>query len=188
MSGLDTCFWPGCLHCPASPVGVPRGGDFSPVHLEQPVSRQEGFRGPDSVDGVRTGAAPFPWCGRVSEAGGVGGVSVAHFLACVSHTVPRPRLRRPFRWKGCSHCCSPGLSRGNTSSGLSSLLGSVSCSSAAGGSLGQVWLLGWMASQGVSSSRYSSAMDSFSGAWGGQVGRVIVCACFSFVKTRHLCT
>lgn len=46
-----------CLHCPAPPTGVPGGGDFSPVHLEQSVSRQEGFRGPDSMDRVRTGAA-----------------------------------------------------------------------------------------------------------------------------------
>ena len=43
------CGWavylePASLHHPAFPEGVPRGGDFSPVHLEQPVSGQEGFR------------------------------------------------------------------------------------------------------------------------------------------------
>lgn len=45
-----------CLPCPTIPVGVPRGGDFPPVHLEQPISRQEGFGGPDSLDSFRTGA------------------------------------------------------------------------------------------------------------------------------------
>lgn len=45
------------LPCPASPTGVPRGGDFTPVHLEQPVPRQEGFGGLDSMDSVGTGDA-----------------------------------------------------------------------------------------------------------------------------------
>lgn len=48
---------PSSLHCAASPAGVPGGRDFSPVHLEQPVSRQEGFGRPDSLDSVRTGDA-----------------------------------------------------------------------------------------------------------------------------------
>ena len=55
VNGLAPWGPPSCLHGAASPTGVPGGGDFSPVHLEQPVPREEGFGRPDSVDSVRTG-------------------------------------------------------------------------------------------------------------------------------------
>lgn len=83
----------------------------------------------------------FPWC--------VSGVSwrcwrlsfVVKLLACASLTVPRPRLRQSLRWKGGSHCCSPGLSRGNVSSCLQTWRAVVSCRHVAGHSLGQVYLV-----------------------------------------------
>lgn len=40
-----------------SPTGVSGGGDIQAVHSQQPVSREEGLRGPDPMDRVGTGNA-----------------------------------------------------------------------------------------------------------------------------------
>lgn len=158
------CTWgrPSCLHCPASPQ-VCLEGEISRQSILNSLSRGKKASGDLIPWTVSEQVMHSPCRIRVPEAGPVGGCVVLLSCWLVSPTVPRSRLRWPFRWKGRSHCCPPGLSRGNVSLCLPTLVCwhwlQLCCWLVRAGVLG-LCMGSW---SGASSSRHSSALGF---AWG----------------------